>query len=388
MNKINVNGIKLDELENILNHNEKTFVIFYADWCPYCVDNIPFVYEYLQKNDVQNCVFVNISDNNIDVWKETGNKKWAIEIVPTYRVYQKNHVLFEHTNVIDKKQLDFILSLLKPYNRDIEFKSSIHAHTKYCNHSDIEPNWLIENARKLKFEQFTISEHISYPRIDKNRPNWNLWPEYVKEFLMLKNNTKDIQIFVAVESEYCKQDHHFYEKYVNQFGLDFMIFGNHNYGSSLNEQRSYSELKDPELMIQKYVEQSIEGMQSNLFFHFAHPDYILSIAKQWNENIKKQMQKIIQCAIDNNISLGFNVCGYFNKQKNNNLYGYPYKKFWEMVANSKAKVRIEYDVHRMHLANNIKINEVYDLAISWKLKKNLIDYISDIEIDKVKKYYK
>lgn len=269
----------------------------------------------------------------------------------------------------------------------LKIKSNIHSHTKYCNHSDIEPKWLIKKAKEEGFKQFTISEHIPYPKTLVNRTRFEEWDTIFKEFLNLKKEyeTDDFKIFLALEIEYHKDDKQYYIDFFNKYDLDFLIFGNHNYGSVFNE-IEYKILNDPNQIIEKYVEQTISGFESKLFFHFAHPDFIVYHLKTWNDHIALWFQKLIDKAIEHNITLGFNVNGYYAIKNNKFSLDeyYPYENFWRLVAKTNAKVRIEVDIHIAKMFYEEIINETYDLAIKWGLENNLVDEITEEELMRAK----
>lgn len=91
----------------IRNKVDKPIVaIFYAKWCHYCEENIPFIKNYVEYKQINDAYFVDIGEYEADVWEETGNTLWALRLVPTTRIYLKNEVVFEHINVIDKDKLD------------------------------------------------------------------------------------------------------------------------------------------------------------------------------------------------------------------------------------------------------------------------------------------
>ncbi|MDE5545278.1 MAG: thioredoxin [Malacoplasma sp.] len=105
---------ELKDLKNQLNKFEKNFlVIFYADWCPYCINNVPEIFKTIKKLQIKNFLFVNISDDSLNVWKEDGNTEWAIELVPTIRIYEKNKIIYEHKNIISQKELIEIIKKFK-----------------------------------------------------------------------------------------------------------------------------------------------------------------------------------------------------------------------------------------------------------------------------------
>lgn len=263
-------------------------------------------------------------------------------------------------------------------DKEIKIKSNIHNHTKYCHHSNLEPEevviWAIENG----FKEFTISDHIPYPKTHKNNSVLNEWDEIsIKEFKKLQEqySNEKFQLYIAVESEYYKKDHQYYKSFIDKYNLDFAIFGNHYYGSCMDKQILYSDLKDPYKATKKYVKQSISAFKSNLFIHMAHPDLIIRNYPLWDNKIIKMYKKLIKASIKYNVSLGFNVNGFWIKKVKNNPNNYPTDKFWKLVVNSKAKVRIEIDAHEKTILDPNLINQCFDYAIEIGLKNNLIDFI-------------
>ena len=105
--------LEINLLENKLIKSEtNTLVIFYADWCPFCISNLPIIKETILEQKIKNYFFINISDESLDVWLEDGNTKWAVKLVPTIRVYKKMKIVFNHENVIEKNEL---VKVIKKY---------------------------------------------------------------------------------------------------------------------------------------------------------------------------------------------------------------------------------------------------------------------------------
>lgn len=265
---------------------------------------------------------------------------------------------------------------------NLKIKSNVHGHTKYCNHSDIEPEWLVKKAKEMGFKEFTISEHIPYEKDGPYRPTMKDWNEILyKELVELqeKYNDDNFKLYISIESEYYKKDHKFYSDFFNKYNLDFAIFGNHHFGSNLEKQIEFTDVfKDSYKATKCYVKQAFDGFKSKLFIHLAHPDLIIRMYKHWDKKIEKQYKKLINKAIKYNVSLGFNVNGYYVKNKTNppQEYYYPVNKFWKLVKGSKAKVRVECDLHKTKLLDISLINSCYDYAIELGLKDNIVDEIN------------
>ncbi len=108
-------NVDIIEFKNILKtkNNEPILAVFKAMWCPYCLKNVPRIKEYLKDKNINNLYFVDIGDMESDVWEETGNTEWALQVVPTTRIYFNNSIIYDHPNVIDNKELYKVISLYK-----------------------------------------------------------------------------------------------------------------------------------------------------------------------------------------------------------------------------------------------------------------------------------
>ena len=99
-------NIGLLQLDQELQQSEKpVLVVFYAIWCPYCKENVPIAKKILEKNNHEGNFYLIRVENEDDVWMEDGNKKWNLQVVPTYRVYQNQKILWENTGPIQPVSL-------------------------------------------------------------------------------------------------------------------------------------------------------------------------------------------------------------------------------------------------------------------------------------------
>lgn len=98
----------------IKNSKQKLLMIFYADWCPYCVKNLTLVKNYFLKNKCDQVYFVDLTDPKEIVWLEDGESFFNMEVVPTYRIYHEQNIIDQHTNVIDELKLKELHKKLNP----------------------------------------------------------------------------------------------------------------------------------------------------------------------------------------------------------------------------------------------------------------------------------
>lgn len=76
-----------DEFDSrVLNNKEKTLVLFYADWCPYCANFKP-IFEEIRSDKVQKkAALVNEDENPL--WD-----RFNIQAVPTIIAFQNGQIL-------------------------------------------------------------------------------------------------------------------------------------------------------------------------------------------------------------------------------------------------------------------------------------------------------
>ena len=58
--------------------------------------------------------------------------------------------------------------------------------------------------------------------------------------------------------------------------------------------------------LNRYIDQTIDGMRSGLFSFLAHPDLFMKGYKEWDEQSKACLKAILDAAIDLNMPLEIN----------------------------------------------------------------------------------
>jgi thioredoxin len=101
-----------EELSAILGKTDKVIVLFYATWCPYCINFVPIFDKRIINYNVGNVIHVLLDDYNNQLWDD-----YDIEVVPTV-------IFFENTKVsrrldgrfgrgLNEKQLNVWLEVFK-----------------------------------------------------------------------------------------------------------------------------------------------------------------------------------------------------------------------------------------------------------------------------------
>ncbi|WP_027119962.1 thioredoxin family protein [[Mycoplasma] testudinis] len=98
--------IEITDFEKKLQTATKPILgIFFATWCPYCQENVPEVQAYLESSKLKGDAYLIQVENEMDVWAQDGEKKWALEVVPTYRIYDKNKLVWDQSGPVKPEKL-------------------------------------------------------------------------------------------------------------------------------------------------------------------------------------------------------------------------------------------------------------------------------------------
>ena len=76
-----------EELNSILEKTERVLVLFYATWCPYCVNFVPIFNKKIINFNVGNLIHVLLDDYDNPLWDV-----YEIEAVPTVIFFEKGKV--------------------------------------------------------------------------------------------------------------------------------------------------------------------------------------------------------------------------------------------------------------------------------------------------------
>ncbi len=230
---------------------------------------------------------------------------------------------------------------------------NLHTHTFRCHHATGTDREYVENAIKAGYGKIGFSDHapILFPEGNGHyiRMSPSEYESYVKSVLSLKEEYKnDIQIYLGLEAEFYPKLFSDNVKFWNQFPLDYMILATHFIGNEYDEDSVYSGrslgITSPEIL-QKYVDQTIDGLNTGLFTYLAHPDLIRFIG---NDKIyKQQMKRLCLHAKKLNVPLEINLLGFCTNRQ------YPNPTFWKIAKAVGNQVLIGLDAHEAEDYNDI-----------------------------------
>ena len=269
------------------------------------------------------------------------------------------------------------------------FLHNYHSHTARCGHATGEDREYVEAAIENGFKTIGFSDHVMLPGVHMPgiRGDINQLEEYVNSVLSLREEFKDkIDVKLGFECEYLHEPFDSYYKDLRQrYPFDYFILGQHSFFDlSVYQMRWYDTIKDRSAMLDKYADDAIAGMKSGMFLYFAHPDFLVYIYGNWDENCERVSRRICQAAKEFGIPLELNMTR--TRGKNRHLlwkeesFMYPYPKFWAIAKDYDVDVIVGVDAHS---PKDYYISD-YE-AFAEILRKTGLHWLPDNEIIKLRK---
>lgn len=229
--------------------------------------------------------------------------------------------------------------------------SNFHTHTHLCNHGDGTPSEYYEQAVREGCLALGFSDHCPYKESLFDR-----WPEirmsvedskgYIDEIKTLKEKS-DFPIYAGYECEYEPEFSSWYDELKSNYGADYLILGSH-WVTEGNTHVYVADLNAPS-QFSRYIDQTIAGLGSGKYSFIAHPDIYMMGYKKWDENSRAWSKALIDAAVDLDVPLEINGLGASREPMNTDngmRYKYPFVEFWELVAQTKARVICNSDAHK------------------------------------------
>lgn len=223
-------------------------------------------------------------------------------------------------------------------------RANYHTHTPRCRHAVGAERDYIERALAGGLEILGFSDHTPY---DYGVPGYDsgvrMFPEeledYVSTLLALRTEYAGrVELLIGLEAEYYPKLFPKLLDLLRPFPVEYLLLGQHFLGNETGEPYCGAPTGDKRVL-DRYVGQSIEGMQTGAFTYFAHPDLINYRGGDTAE-YDRQMRRLCRAAKDAGVTLEFNLLG-FREGRN-----YPNARFWRIAAEEGNPVVLGCDAHR------------------------------------------
>ena len=221
--------------------------------------------------------------------------------------------------------------------------ANYHTHTFRCGHAEGAEREYAENAVKAGLKTLGFSDHTPYDFFDsepRNRPmrmKPEELPEYAASVRRLAEEYRDqMEILLGVEAEY-------YPKYfprllqlLRENGVRYMILGQHFLGNEIGAPYCGRPCQDC-MVLERYVSQTIEALDTGLFTYFAHPDLIHFTGSE--TVYEREMRKLCRAAKRTDTPLEINLLGIRDGRH------YPNERFWQIAAEEGNATILGCDAH-------------------------------------------
>ena len=203
--------------------------------------------------------------------------------------------------------------------------TNYHTHTFRCHHADGTERDYVEMAIQRGFKALGFSDHSPYvfngDYYSGHRMSLAETGEYARTIRTLSEEYKDsIVLLAGYEMEYYPDLFARTVRYVADYDCDYLILGQHFVG---NEEK-YSGRTNELQRFDRYINQTIEGLETGLFTYLCHPDLCMYTEDQ--SILEKGYLKLCEAALKLNIPLELNMYGLVDGRH------YPSETFFKIAA--------------------------------------------------------
>lgn len=221
---------------------------------------------------------------------------------------------------------------------------NFHTHTYRCHHAKGTDRDYVEAAIKAGYTEIGFSDHVPYPFPTEYYSDFRMeldkTENYVNSIRSLQKEYKDkITIRLGFEVEYYPQIFEDLLNFIKPFNYDYLILGQHFTDNEFDDDAFYCGHKTKSVdTLDKYINQTLEGLKTGEFAYFAHPDLIHFTGSR--KIYKNKMSEFVKELKKLNIPLECNFLGFWDKRH------YPDSDFWKLVAKEGNPVIIGLDAHQ------------------------------------------
>lgn len=228
--------------------------------------------------------------------------------------------------------------------------ANYHTHTKLCRHAEGTPEDYVRQAAKEGCTALGFSDHCPYPdSFTDVWPHIRMSEDQIPLYRQYVRSAAECAPFPVYCGYECEWDSNYKSWYrdglLGEYQADYLILGSH-WCTSGSSHKYCPDLTGIEL--NRYTDQTIDGMRSGLFRFLAHPDLFMKGYKEWDEQSSACLKAILDAAVDLNLPIEINGLGLSrepNETSRGMRYQYPYVEFWEMAAQSGVQIICSSDAH-------------------------------------------
>jgi histidinol-phosphatase (PHP family) len=233
-------------------------------------------------------------------------------------------------------------------------KTNYHTHNELCGHAGGTIEDYARAAVEAGMEEIGMSDHLPFAGDFMGaRMPYAKFPYYIEETNRLKAAYKDsIRILLGAEAEYMEEQTDFYESLFRDFGLEYLILGQHCYKVGEHSYKNVFEDMHDTADVLLYAQSCIDGMRTGYFAYLAHPDLFTINQFPLDDNVKRAIAYMLDESVKHDYVLEWNANGLRRPEE-----CYPMDYFWREVAKTNIRVIIGADCHSVDALNDWAVDE-------------------------------
>lgn len=230
-------------------------------------------------------------------------------------------------------------------------RGNLHTHTYRCQHASGDALDYARVAAQQGCRILGISDHTPLP--DDRWPSVRMklaeLDDYCAAVAAAERAIPEVQVLLGLECEYIPAFHHWYADELRwQRGCHYLIAATHWVPMDDDWVSAFGTLHEPRLL-RAYISHCERSLSCGLFDFLAHPDLIGCSPVAWNADFAACARAIAACARDCEVALELNTYGPRKRLVHTPTGArpmYPWRPFWEIVAEEGASVVVNSDAHR------------------------------------------
>lgn len=222
-------------------------------------------------------------------------------------------------------------------------RANYHSHTVRCHHAAGTEREYVERAVEGGLSILGFSDHTPYIY---DKPGFvspvRMLPEELTDYVAVLEGLRGeyggrLEVRIGLEAEYFPRLFSRLLELARGAGVEYLILGQHFLDDDCDGGYTAMPTADRQFL-DRYVSQSIEGLQTGCFTYFAHPDVIHFTGGK--AEYDRQMRRLCRAAKDCGVPLEINLLGLREGRH------YPDLRFWRVAAEEGNPVVLGSDAHR------------------------------------------
>ena len=229
--------------------------------------------------------------------------------------------------------------------------TNFHAHTYRCHHAQGTEEEMVQSAIAAGFDELGFADHGCWPYqtgfVSPIRMSVEELDDYIDTVLGLKEKYRDaIRIRLGMEYEGFPEFFPWLREMKREKGLEYCILGNH-YDTNDDFGGFYFGACSQKKHLYRYMETTIEGMESGLFEYLAHPDLCLHRYGNFDDAAERVCRELCRSANRLGMPVEFNILGLRRHvtDRAEGYLGYTNEHFWRIAAEENVRAIIGVDAH-------------------------------------------